>query len=189
MALKGAKSQLQQERTYGGVASSRIRPLTRLVGKFSKSKVSPKKKFARPSDRDDMSWSLPELARLYELTDRELERQVSDSHLEVISRSYCKQWKSLPPHLQLDRIVADDIDKSQKEDRVKRHEFLLQWKDIKGSHATYKQLLAALLKTKCRQDAESVCKMLKESLSLCAEPLVASATSTLANWSSKTASK
>ena len=32
----------------GGVASSRIRPLTRLVGKFSKSKVSPKKKkFAR----------------------------------------------------------------------------------------------------------------------------------------------
>ena len=47
MALKGAKSQLQQERTYGGVASSRIRPLTRLVGKFSKSKVSPKKKFAR----------------------------------------------------------------------------------------------------------------------------------------------
>ena len=44
MALEGAKSQLQQERTYGGVASSRIRPLTRLVGKFSKSKVSPKKK-------------------------------------------------------------------------------------------------------------------------------------------------
>ena len=28
------------------MASSRIRPLTRLVGKFSKSKVSPKKKFA-----------------------------------------------------------------------------------------------------------------------------------------------
>ena len=43
MALKGAKSQLQQEMTYGGVASSRIRPLTRLVGKFSKSKVVPKK--------------------------------------------------------------------------------------------------------------------------------------------------
>ena len=47
------KSQLQQERTYGGVASSRIRPLTRLVGKFSKSKVSPKKKI-RPR-RGDMS--------------------------------------------------------------------------------------------------------------------------------------
>ena len=31
MALKGAKYQLQQEKTYGGVASSRIRPLTRLV--------------------------------------------------------------------------------------------------------------------------------------------------------------
>ena len=42
VALKGAKSQLQQERTYGCVASSRIRPLTRLVGNFSKSKVSQK---------------------------------------------------------------------------------------------------------------------------------------------------
>ena len=48
MALKGAKSQLQQEMTYGGVASSRIRPLTRLVGKFSKSKVVPKKKIRTP---------------------------------------------------------------------------------------------------------------------------------------------
>ena len=47
MALKGAKSQLQQERTHGGVASSRIRPLTRLVGKFSKSKV---RKFTRKAD-------------------------------------------------------------------------------------------------------------------------------------------
>ena len=41
VAFKGAKSQLQQEMTYGGVAPSRIRPLTRLVGKFSK--VVPKK--------------------------------------------------------------------------------------------------------------------------------------------------
>ena len=38
VALKGARSQLQQEMTYGGVASSRI------DGKFSKSKVGPKKK-------------------------------------------------------------------------------------------------------------------------------------------------
>ena len=54
MALKGAKSQLQQEMTYGGVASSRIRPLTRLVGKFSKSKVVPKKKIR--VERPTGSW-------------------------------------------------------------------------------------------------------------------------------------
>ena len=46
MAHKSARSQLQQEMVYGGVASSRTRPLTRLVGNFSKSKVGPKKKFA-----------------------------------------------------------------------------------------------------------------------------------------------
>ena len=49
VALKGARSQLQQEMTYGGVASSRTRPLTQLVGKFSESKVGPQK--IRPVSR------------------------------------------------------------------------------------------------------------------------------------------
>ena len=48
VALKSDRSQLQQEMAYG---VSRTRPLTPLVGKFSKSKVSPKKKFARFGSR------------------------------------------------------------------------------------------------------------------------------------------
>ena len=99
----------------------------------------------------------------YRLTERQYNQQVSDTHLERLSRSGCKQWKSLPPHLELETIVAEDIDKSQKGEREKRHEFLLAWKDMEGSGATYKQLITALLKIKCRQDAEKLCEMLKKS--------------------------
>ena len=99
----------------------------------------------------------------YRLTERQYNKQVSDTHLEKLSRSGCKQWKSLPPHLKLETIVAEDIDKRQKEEREKRYEFLLKWKDMEGSSATYGLLITALLKIKCRQDAEKLCEMLKKS--------------------------
>lgn len=102
----------------------------------------------------------------YELSDGDCNQQVTDDHLELISRSSCKQWKSLPSHLGMDTIAADDIDKGQKEEREKRHDFFLKWKETKGSQATYKQLITALLKIKCTQDAEGVCEVLKESVAL-----------------------
>ena len=72
MALKGAKSQLQQARTYGGVASSRIRPLTRLVGKFSKSKVSPKKKIRPGLANNDLTLGSAEVSSYRLPSDRNL---------------------------------------------------------------------------------------------------------------------
>ena len=55
------------------------------------------------------------------LTERQCNQEVSDTnHLENLSRSGCKQWKSLPPHLELEATVAEDIDKSQKEERERR---------------------------------------------------------------------
>ena len=61
--------------------------------------------------------------------------------------------------------MAEDIDKSQKGEREKRHDFLLKWKDVEGSDATYGQLITALLKIKCKQDAEKLSGMLKQSVS------------------------
>ena len=61
--------------------------------------------------------------------------------------------------------MAEDIDKSQKGEREKRHDFLLKWKDEEGSDATYGQLITALLKIKCTQDAEKLSEMLKQSVS------------------------
>ena len=106
-----------------------------------------------------------QLMSCYELTEGHYNQQVSDTHLEKLSRSGCKQWKSLPPYLKLETIVAEDIDKSQKGEREKRYDFLLQWKEIEGSSATYRQLIIALLKIKCRQDAEKLCEMLKKPVS------------------------
>lgn len=63
----------------------------------------------------------------------------------------------------LESIVADDIDKSQVSEDQKRRTFFKQWKQMNGFDATYKNLISALLKIKCRQDAEHVCKLLQES--------------------------
>ena len=105
--------------------------------------------------------SISELLKKCQLSNK---KPVSAEHLERLSRSGCKEWKSLPAHMDLEDIVAEDIDKSKKTEREKRHEFLLKWKDMKGSDATYEQLVKALLKIKCVQDAETVCQMLKESI-------------------------
>ena len=116
----------------------------------------------------------PELIQQLELSEEDCEKPVSDEHLETISRSCCKQWKSMPPQLEVETIEAEDIDKSCKgEEREKRHKFLLKWKGIKGSKATYRQLITALLKMKCGEEAEKVCEVLKESLppKLIAQPL------------------
>ena len=82
--------------------------------------------------------------------------QVSDEHLETISRSCCEKWKSLPAHLELETIVASDIDKKQKDEDEKRHDFFKKWKLTKGSAATYGKLISALEKINCMDDAEKV---------------------------------
>ena len=105
-----------------------------------------------------------QLMRHYALTERQYNWPVSDTHLEVFSRSGCKKWKSLPPYLKLDTIVAEDIDKSQKSEREKRHEFLITWKHIEGSNATYRQLITALLKIKSSRDAENLSEILHQSV-------------------------
>ena len=96
------------------------------------------------------------MAEQYGLADGYGDQPVTDEHLEIISRSCCKKWKSLPAHLELEDIVAEDIDKTQKGEREKRHDFLREWKSMKGSKATYKKLIAALLKIKCKDEAEKL---------------------------------
>jgi hypothetical protein len=120
--------------------------------------------------------TVPELMGRYGLSDKDCEKKISSPHLEHISRSCCMEWKSLPPHLKLETIVAEDIDKKSATEKAKRYDFLLKWKEMKGAQATYKQLLAALLEIKCTQDSEKVCEMLKQPRP--AEPIAKHGTST-----------
>ena len=105
------------------------------------------------------------LREAYELTEEDCARTIEDIDLESISHSHCKDWRKLPTHLEMSKIVINDIDKSQGSEEVKRSDFFSRWKDIRGSDATYKQLVIALLEVNCRQDAEDVLKILKESIS------------------------
>lgn len=104
------------------------------------------------------------LLKAYCLTEENCNKEVSDRHLEEISRLHSREWKSLPSYLDIESIVADDMDHGVGNQHEKRLNFFLQWKQMKGSDATYFRLISALLKIKCRKDAESVCKLLQVSL-------------------------
>ena len=113
----------------------------------------------------DHPCDLSTLLLLYKLSAGVCREQVSDVHLEQISRSHCKDWRKLPPHLELEAIIVSDIGRMQVGEGEKRQEFFSSWKIRKGSGATYECLIRALLKIECRQDAESICKLLQAPIS------------------------
>ena len=109
--------------------------------------------------------AVSDLLGYYQLGEDVCNQQVTDRHLDEIASSYCRRWKSLRAELGLKAIVEHDIDHSIPGDEEgKRHALFSKWKLMKGSSATYKELISALLRIKCRDDAEGVCKVLKQSL-------------------------
>lgn len=107
-----------------------------------------------------------QLIKRYQLRRADLTNQISDTHLVEISLSHCQKWKFLPSFLDIESIVAQDIDTERISEEDKRRAFFLKWKDLKGSDATYERLIIALLRIKCKDDAESVCKLMKGSGSI-----------------------
>ena len=105
------------------------------------------------------------LLKQYKIKVEDVNREVTDRHVEKISQSHCKKWKSLPAYLEMEGIVASDIDIEPIEEEEKRKNFFSKWKEEKGSKATYKVLIRALLEMKCKKDAESVCEMIAPSTS------------------------
>ena len=95
----------------------------------------------------------------FELVDHDLDKEISDLHLDEIAETRCAYWKSLPSRLGLQDTVTRDIDKDFTEELDKRREFFQQWKQKKGSEATYRSLVRALLDIKQRRDAEYVSKL------------------------------
>ena len=100
----------------------------------------------------------------FKLSEADFNRQVSDCHIEEISNSFCEKWRSLPPYLEMETIVTKDIDRDHSgcDECEKRCSLLKKWKKLKGREATYETLIHALLKLKCREEAEGVCRLLKK---------------------------
>lgn len=104
--------------------------------------------------------ALAHLLEKMKLTEDCCNSPVSTQHLEDISSSHCGQWRKLPSRLGLNTIVVDDICRKPVDEEEKRTSFFKKWHEMKGSDATYKALIRALLGIGCVSDAESVCKML-----------------------------
>ena len=112
-----------------------------------------------------MSERVSALLECYQLGEEVCNQQMTDRHLGEIASSYCRRWRTLRAELGLKSIVEHDIDCSNPGDEEgKRNAFFDKWKLMKGSTATYKVLISALLEIECRDDAEGVCKVLKQSL-------------------------
>ena len=107
--------------------------------------------------------SVSSLFSHHQVKEEDADKQVSDKHLDEISRTCCRKWKSLRPHLEMEEIVEHNIGRGPGDEEEKRRSFFFQWKDVMGSAATYKMLICALLKINCREDAECVCKLLAQS--------------------------
>ena len=110
-----------------------------------------------------MAHSLESLIVRHHLTEEDVNKQITDEHIEVISSStsLCSQWKSLPVHLGLATTIVGDIDSTPVTKTEKKSFFFTTWKEEQGSNATYRKLIGSLLEIPCKQDAESVCQFLK----------------------------
>ncbi len=91
------------------------------------------------------------LMERYGLTEQDCNKEISDLHLDSISRSCCTggAWKGLATHiLETESVraadVVSDIERKQISDEEKRRDFFYHWKQMKGSDATYKALITAL---------------------------------------------
>lgn len=96
----------------------------------------------------------------YDLTEERCNRRISEIHIGDISRSICRKWRSLVAYLGLKEIVISDIEHEAVGEEERRCNFFTLWRNEKGSEATYKVLIGALLDIKCRSDAEYVCQLL-----------------------------
>jgi hypothetical protein len=103
---------------------------------------------------------LEELLKHFRLSEEVSSQQVSYIHIYKL-QAHCRKWRLLPPYLGMEDIIAEDIDRGRGTEEEKRIDFLKKWKDVKGSNATFKVLIGALLDIRQRYDAEGVCKILQ----------------------------
>ncbi len=121
---------------------------------------------------------------------KDFSKQVSDSHIKEMSWTHCRKWRHLPPHLGIENTVKDDIDRRFVDEREKKYDFFIEWKERKGADATYEALINGLLKIGCESDAEYLCQLIQPEPSATQEASVTplSSTSATASEPSNTAS-
>ena len=90
-----------------------------------------------------------------------MEREATEDHLEVLAREGYFDWKALRPHLGLSHGHEQDISRSERDYADQRRACLYKWKVVKGSGATYGELIKAANKIGNRKFAETVEEVMK----------------------------
>lgn len=96
-----------------------------------------------------------------------LRSRVTDKHLEIISRVVLLGglWRKLAPHLEVDRMVVDNIEHDYQKEEMKKYAFLCKWSELKKAEATYERLVESLLMLDASA-AGKVCEVFKNEVNI-----------------------
>ena len=89
-------------------------------------------------------------------------KKISDKDIEKISRTCGFPCERLSSYLGMKQVCAEDTKKNGKSELDRRASLLQGWKQMKGTDATYRALIAAFLELERRDDAEAICTLLRE---------------------------
>ena len=113
-------------------------------------------------DHHGQSSQLVELCKRLELSNDNVDKEVSDDHiLEIYPQ--LENWKLVALHLGLTQADIQAIETAAKSDEPLMRVYMLQkWKKKKqlDGTATYQVLLKALIKCNCSESALQVCELL-----------------------------
>ena len=104
-----------------------------------------------------------ELCKRFELSDEDIDKEVSDDHILKIYPQL-EKWKRVAAHLGLTQADVQAIESGAKPDEELMRLYMLQeWKKKKrlDGKATYQVLLEALIECSCSESAIQVCKLLR----------------------------
>jgi hypothetical protein len=109
----------------------------------------------------DIEGDLQDTLKLLKLTEEDISKPVTEEDLDKITTI---DFRPLLPYLGMRSVDLHDAVSEAKGGAEKRGAFFRKWKEMKGSKATYKELIIAHLKTKKRNDAEEIARLLKDTL-------------------------
>ena len=64
--------------------------------------------------------SMRSLLERFKLKEEDLQKKITEKHIDVISRTCCREWKSLRSHMEMEELVEHDIEKGPGTEQSKR---------------------------------------------------------------------
>ena len=93
-----------------------------------------------------------------------LDQPCREKHLAELSDSI-PRWEELTPYLDLTDVEVEDIKETNSTPKLRRRALLKEWKQKRGKKATYRKLAKILASHDRRDVAETLCNMVKRSIS------------------------